>query len=92
MLGRNQSYRLSSDVIISGEARRLSLDVISPKIGYLSVNMIPSMVHRLLEHNKSCGLSKCKMSHGVVHMLLECNTPRRLSKWERSWKQVFQMQ
>ena len=67
MLGRNQSYRFSSNVISHGEARRLYLDIISPDADYLSVNMIPSMVHRLLKCNKSCGLSECKQDpwHGT---------------------------
>ena len=60
MLGHNQSCRLSSDVIGPGEYRKLSLDVISPKTGYSSVNMSPGMVGRLLECNKSCGLSECR--------------------------------
>ena len=80
MLGHNQSCKLSSNVIILGEAHRLSLDVISPEIGYSSVNMIPGMVRRLLECNKSYGFYECKIIPGVVHKLLGCNTPRRLSK------------
>ena len=75
MLGHNQSCRLSLDVISHGEARRLSLDVISHEIGYLSVNMSPGVVHRLLECNKSHGLSECKKGLGVVHRLLRCNAP-----------------
>ena len=91
MLGCSQSCRLSSDVISPGKDRRLSLDVISPKIGYSSVNMIPSLVCRLLEFNKSFGLSECKTIPGMVHMLLGCNTPRRLSEQKISCMQVVQM-
>ena len=60
MLRCNQSYRFSSDVLIPSKDRRLSLDVISPKAGYSSVNMSPGVVHMLLECNKSRGLSECK--------------------------------
>ena len=75
MLGRNQSCRLSLDVISPGEAHRLSLDIISHETGYSSVNMSPRMLRRLLECNKSCGLSKCKESPRMVRRLFRCNTP-----------------
>ena len=75
MLRHNQSYRFSSDVISPGEARRLSLDAISPEASYSSENMSSGIIRRLLECNKSCGLFECKRSPGVVHMLLKCNTP-----------------
>ena len=88
MLGRNQSCRLPLDVISPGEARRLSLDVISLATGYSSVNMSPGVVRRLLECNKSCGFSECKRSLGVVRRLLGCNTPQRLSERKISWMQV----
>ena len=78
MLRGNQSCRLSSDVINPGEVRRLSLDIISPEIGYSSVNMSPGVVRRLFECNKSYGLSECKRIPGMVHRLLRCNTPQRL--------------
>ena len=90
MLKCNQSCRLSSNVINPGEARRLSLDVISPVTGYSSVKMSPGVVRRLLECNKSCGLSECKKSPGMVRRLLKCNMPRRLSEWKRSWTQDVQ--
>ena len=60
MLGRNQSYSFSSNVINHGEACRLSFDIISLETGYLNVNMSPSVVRRLFRCNKSCGLSECK--------------------------------
>ena len=91
LLKSKRSCRLSLDVIGPGEARRLSLDVISPEIGYSSVNMSPGMVHRLLEHNKSCGLSECKRSLGVVCRFIECNISQRLSEWKISRTQVVQM-
>ena len=75
MLGRNQYCRLSLDVISLGEVRRLSLDVINPETCYSSVNMSPGVVRRLLEGNKSRGLSECKRIPGMVHRLLRCNTP-----------------
>ena len=60
MLRRNQSCKLSLDIISFGKARRLSLDVISLETGYSSVNMSPGVVRRLLECNKSYGFSECK--------------------------------
>ena len=42
------------------KARRLSLEVISPNMGYPNVNMSPGVVRRLFICNKSCGFSKCK--------------------------------
>ena len=79
MLKHNQSCRLSLDVIILGESRRLSLDVISPEIGYSSVNMSPGVLHMLLECNNSCGFSECKRFPSVVRRLLECNMPQMFS-------------
>ena len=71
---KNPGETRCSDVISPSEARRLSLDVISPETSYSSVNMSPSMVRRLLERNKSCGLFECKTSPNMVHRLLGCDT------------------
>ena len=43
---------LSTDVIGLSEAHRLSLDAISPEMGYPNVNMSPGMVRRLFGYNK----------------------------------------
>ena len=81
MLECNQSCMLSSHVIIPTEARRLSLEVINPEMGYSSVNIIPgNIVCSLLECNKSCTLFECKKSPRLVRSLIICNTPQRFSE------------